>query len=402
MNLSNIRYLTYGIIVTFSLSSLIVSASTEDGVFGDYFTNIITNWCADKSVVTGFDTTPVTYGKTKCSTIQSLLASLFGSSPSAPNGQAVVGFNSDGTLKYGDVGAFARVGDNIAYTWGNVGIGTATPEKPLAVKGAVMADEFCFREKNECVKTFQQNLSNTQYFNIENVPNDSDYYRYGRWDLFRKEWNGWYFDINETTLNKIGMANGTTTNWFRVAWSYMQPYESFPRSLFVEQWDNLSPIFDTTISGSPTAWQNYGYCWYKRNSDGIKITSSNCLSAPDGWTIESTVICDQSKNHSGYVSIQYKLLSWAGPQCDSHNWSSIMSNASWWSPEVLNFRSTAYQSAPSVYTPDWCAYQNLHSQIVARIIISDYGTCKAGSLVQYAKDSPRTIKLKSIGISLLK
>ena len=43
-----------------------------------------------------------------------------------------------------------------------------------------MADEFCFREKNECVKTFQQNLSNTQYFNIENAANDSDYYRYAR------------------------------------------------------------------------------------------------------------------------------------------------------------------------------------------------------------------------------
>ncbi len=388
-------------IVMFSACILSVPlfSHAADGLFGTYFQRM--TWpCAVWSVLTGFDQTSGSYGTRTCTTLSTMLGSIFWTT-TVPVWQALVGFNADGTLRFGSVN-WVRSGNTISYTGGNVGIGTTTPEKPLAVNGAIMADEFCFREKNECVKTFQQNLSNTQYFNIENAANDSDYYRYARWDIFRKEWNAWYLDLNETTLNKIGMANATTTNWFRVAGSYMQAYETAPRSLFVEQGDNLSPIFDTTISGSPTAWQNYGYCWLKRSSDGIELTTTSCLTPPDGWTVTSTVMCDQSKNHSGYVSIQYKLLTWAWPQCDSHNWSSIMSNASWWNPEVLNFRSTAYQSGPSAYSPDWCAYQNMHSQIVARIVITDYNTCTAGSLMQYAKDSPRTIKLKSIGISLLK
>ncbi len=51
---------------------------------------------------------------------------------------------------------------------GNVGVGVLFPDKKLEVNGAIMADEVCIRGKNECVKTFQQSLSNTQYFNFRN------------------------------------------------------------------------------------------------------------------------------------------------------------------------------------------------------------------------------------------
>jgi hypothetical protein len=64
-----------------------------------------------------------------------MIGSIFGSSPTAQNGQAMVGFNTDGTLKYGDVGAFFRTGNNISYTGGNVGIGITNPAYKLSVTG---------------------------------------------------------------------------------------------------------------------------------------------------------------------------------------------------------------------------------------------------------------------------
>jgi hypothetical protein len=38
---SKIKYSTYGAIISFSLITLSVSATNTDGIFGDYFRNII-------------------------------------------------------------------------------------------------------------------------------------------------------------------------------------------------------------------------------------------------------------------------------------------------------------------------------------------------------------------------
>lgn len=74
-----LRYFLYGTILSVSLISLSVQAGTNDGVFGDYFTRII-GGCPSNTVITGFDSTASTYGTRQCSSLQSLLGTLFGSS----------------------------------------------------------------------------------------------------------------------------------------------------------------------------------------------------------------------------------------------------------------------------------------------------------------------------------
>lgn len=107
---SQARYFLYGTLLSASVISLSVQAGTNDGVFGDYFTNIIQNNCTNSTLVTWFELTP--YGKPKCSTIQSILASVFSSS-SAPEGQAMLWFNTDGSIKYGDVN-WRRAGNTVS------------------------------------------------------------------------------------------------------------------------------------------------------------------------------------------------------------------------------------------------------------------------------------------------
>jgi hypothetical protein len=115
-----LRYFVYGTVLSASLFSLSASAGTADGVFGDYFTNIIQS-CNPSfgQVITGFDQTPgSTYGTRQCSGIKSILASVFGSSV-APDGQAMIGFNTDGSPKYGDVN-WKKTGTDISNISGNV------------------------------------------------------------------------------------------------------------------------------------------------------------------------------------------------------------------------------------------------------------------------------------------
>ncbi len=101
-----IKYFLYGIIISASLISIFSYASWPDGVFGDYFQNIINNSvvCNDpNAVVTGFDNTlGASYGTKICRTIKDLVSSL---------------------------GIFNNAGD--------IGIGTNTPGAKLTVNGNI-------------------------------------------------------------------------------------------------------------------------------------------------------------------------------------------------------------------------------------------------------------------------
>ena len=92
LHTSQLRYFIYGTVLSASLISLSVSAGTADGVFGEYFNNIIkdsTN-CGINTAITGFTSTAgASFGIQRCTTFQDIVKSVLGSS-STIDGQAVV------------------------------------------------------------------------------------------------------------------------------------------------------------------------------------------------------------------------------------------------------------------------------------------------------------------------
>lgn len=136
---SRLRYALYGALASASLVSLSVQAGPNDGVFGDYFTNM-TGYCdisgTNSQVLTGLannsDGEP--FGTKRCTSLRVLIANIFALS-SARDGQAMLGFDSSGNPKYGSVNWQNSAG-NISYTGGNVGIGTTTPGAKLEVAGS--------------------------------------------------------------------------------------------------------------------------------------------------------------------------------------------------------------------------------------------------------------------------
>ncbi len=98
--------MTYGWIALLAIGSSLWSISyaapsAEDGLFGTYFSNMVWS-CTTQEVLTGFSgANDANYGKRQCRTLKSLLWSIFGSpATTIPPGSVVVGFNSDGSLKY--------------------------------------------------------------------------------------------------------------------------------------------------------------------------------------------------------------------------------------------------------------------------------------------------------------
>ena len=87
MNTTNLRYFLYGIVLATSLSSLASQAAGPDGVFGDYFQNMITDAasCGAGTAITGFDSTLGTgFGTQECTTFDNLVKTVlttFGSAP---------------------------------------------------------------------------------------------------------------------------------------------------------------------------------------------------------------------------------------------------------------------------------------------------------------------------------
>ena len=87
MNTPNLRYFLYGIVLATSLSSLASQAAGPDGVFGDYFQNMITDAasCGAGTAITGFDSTLGTgFGTQECTTFDNLVKTVlttFGSAP---------------------------------------------------------------------------------------------------------------------------------------------------------------------------------------------------------------------------------------------------------------------------------------------------------------------------------
>lgn len=87
-----LRYFLYGTVLSASLISLSVQAGTADGVFGDYFNNIIrdASSCGTNTAITGFTATAgASFGTQRCTTFQDIVKSVLGTS-SAIDGQAVV------------------------------------------------------------------------------------------------------------------------------------------------------------------------------------------------------------------------------------------------------------------------------------------------------------------------
>lgn len=70
--------------------------------------------CPINSVITGFDASGTDYGMRHCSTLQTILGSIFGAS-TAPTGQAMLGFDASGNPKYGSVN-WNNNGSDISYT----------------------------------------------------------------------------------------------------------------------------------------------------------------------------------------------------------------------------------------------------------------------------------------------
>lgn len=135
---SRIRYSLYGVILTASLGSLAVQAAGTDGIFGDYFQNMIRDAasCGTNTVITGFDTTAgSTFGTQECTPFNTLVKTVLKTFWSAPAWQAVVGYDpATGNPIFWDVN-WVRSGANISYTPGRVGIGTASPSQALDVAG---------------------------------------------------------------------------------------------------------------------------------------------------------------------------------------------------------------------------------------------------------------------------
>lgn len=89
---SRLRYVLYGAVASISLISLSVSAGAADGVFGEYFNNIIrdASSCGTNTAITGFTATAgASFGTQRCTTFQNIVKSVLGTS-SATDGQAVV------------------------------------------------------------------------------------------------------------------------------------------------------------------------------------------------------------------------------------------------------------------------------------------------------------------------
>lgn len=132
-----------------SLAGVISAAPTAGpswenprGLFATYFANLASNPCSGTDVLTGFDGTAGTnYLKTTCTSFGSLIGAFFASFPSAWADEALTGFNTTtGAPIYRTLGSvWKNVTGGIAYTWGNVWIGTSTPTTSLHVSGSLLA-----------------------------------------------------------------------------------------------------------------------------------------------------------------------------------------------------------------------------------------------------------------------
>ena len=78
MSASKLRYTLYGAVASLSLITLAVQASSPDGVFGDYFTNM-TGFCISDQVITGFSNTAgATYATKQCTSLAQILGGITG------------------------------------------------------------------------------------------------------------------------------------------------------------------------------------------------------------------------------------------------------------------------------------------------------------------------------------
>lgn len=279
----------------------------------------------------------------------------------------------------------------------------------------IMAQGYCFEKSKECVTSFEQSLSNTINFNpvIESKLNPKD----AKWEPYVPElWKTFFIDMNSDFINNVWMDPnyGTgefigqqATNWFNIWYSYFNAFSTLPKSLFVEEWDNLSPA----ILAKKWEWnfvetpeKNLIYCRIRQENWIIRNFFDKNRCKNDNQVI-NYYYCDNNSRWCGYPKLEIKLTMWnstTAEKCDQYPQHPILKISSWWSPTTMELKSTSYENNQDPNTPTICKqYQIIHSRLQARLIIEDHNLNPAQSLVELAKTNKLKIWIWRMWLNLL-